>query len=551
MTQNLTLTRRGALGAVGAGALLPAAAAARPEAAVQFLHGVASGDPTTHGAVLWTRVTPPADHAAPVAVTWHVAEAGGDKPVETGRIEARPARDYTVKPEPVKLKPGREYTYWFEAAGVASPRGRFRTLPQGALAELNLAVVSCQLYGGGLFNAYDAISRLERVDAIVHLGDYIYEYGRDGYGKEIAQQLGREVEPAHEILTLADYRTRHAQYKRDPDLQAAHARAAMIAVWDDHETANDSYREGAENHQPQTEGDWAQRKAFAMQAYFEWMPIRDPQAGRPWEAINRSFQFGDLATLAMVETRLLARSQQAGFKGDTPSPDAFGAVLAERNRDDRELLGETQRAWLEDVLATSVKAKTPWQVLGNQVVMARVPGPDLQKMLGPVYTAALAKLPAAMRARVEAAQASYRAGLPFNLDSWDGYPAARERLYASFRRARSNPLVLAGDSHAFWCNALADAAGVPVASEFGTSSISSPSIGDSVPQVPLGALLEQAGPEVLFCDQRGKGYILLTLTPTQATADYRAMSTILARPYAVKSVARYTVAAADRKLRKA
>ena len=550
MTQNFTLTRRGALGVAGAGALLPAVAVARPDAAVQFLHGIASGDPTTRGAVLWTRVTPPAGHAAPVAVTWHVSEQGSDTPVETGRIEARAARDYTVKPEPTKLKPGRDYTYWFEAAGVTSPRGRFRTLPEGSVTELNFAVVSCQLYGGGLFNAYDAIAKLERIDAILHLGDYIYEYGRDGYGKEIAQKLGREVEPPHEIVTLADYRTRHALYKRDPDLQAAHARAAMIAVWDDHETANDSFREGAENHQPESEGDWAKRKAAAMQAYFEWMPIRDPQAGRSWEAINRSFQFGDLATLAMVETRLLARSQQAEFKGATPSPEAFGKVLAERNRDDRELLGETQRAWLEGVLTQSVKAKTPWQVLGNQVVMARVPGPDLQKMLGPIYAGAVAKLPPEIRGRVEAAQAGFRAGLPFNLDSWDGYPAARERLYASFRRAGAQPLVLSGDSHAFWCNALADAIGVPVASEFGTSGISSPSIGDSAPQLPLGKLLEQAGEEVLFCDQRAKGYILLTLTPTQAVADYRAMSTIMAKPYTVASVARYAVGAADRKLRR-
>ena len=548
MTQNLTITRRTALGAVGAGALLPGAAAARPEAAVQFLHGIASGDPTARGAILWTRVTPPAGHTAPVAVTWHVAEGGTQ--VDTGRTEARAARDYTVKVEPTKLKPGHDYTFWFEAAGTTSPQGRFRTLPEGALAELNLAVVSCQLYGGGLFNAYDAIAKLERLDAIVHLGDYIYEYGRDGYGKEIAQQLGREVEPPHEILRLADYRTRHAQYKRDPDLQAAHARAAMIAVWDDHETANDSYREGAENHQPESEGDWAKRKAAAMQAYFEWMPIRDPAPGKPWEAINRAFQFGDLATLAMVETRLLARSMQAEFKGATPSPEAFGAVLAERDRDDRELLGEPQRAWLEGVLTQSVEARTPWQVLGNQVVMARVPGPDLQKMLGPIYTGALAKLPAPIRTRVEGAQASYRAGLPFNLDSWDGYPAARERLYASFRRAGSHPLVLSGDSHAFWCNALADAGGTAVGSEFGTSAISSPSIGDSVPQVPLGKLLEQAGPEVLFCDQRGKGFILLTLTPERVVADYRAMSTIVAKPYEAKSVARYEVAARDRKLRR-
>lgn len=543
----MSVTRRTALGLVGAGALTPAVAVARPDAPVAFRHGVASGDPTPRGAVLWTRVTPPAGHAAPIAVEWHVAELGGTAPVESGRTDARAARDFTVKPEPKRLKPGRDYRYWFEAAGVRSPEGRFRTLPEGTVPDLVLAVVSCQLYSGGLFNAYDAIAKLDRLDAIVHLGDYIYEYGRDGYGADTAARLNRHVEPPHEIVTLADYRTRHALYKTDPDLQAAHARAAMIAVWDDHETANDSFREGAQNHQPESEGDWAKRKAAAMQAYFEWMPIRDPQPGRPWEAINRSFHFGDLATLAMVETRLLARSEQVVPKGVTPDPAGFAAAVAERNRPDRELLGSEQGAWLERELAASVKAGRPWQVLGNQVVMARVPGPDLERLLPPTQYAVLAKLPAATKARLDAAQASFRAGLPFNMDSWDGYPAARERLYASFARAGTRPLVLSGDSHAFWTNRLADAQGRPVGTEFGTSSISSPSIGDAMPQLPLGALLEKAGEEVLFCDQRAKGYILLTLTPDRASADYRSVS-IQAKPYQAASLASFTVDARTREV---
>ncbi len=533
------ITRRGALGIAGAGALLPGAALAQPAApAVRFLHGVASGDPSAEGAVLWTRVTPPEGHNAPIPVEWRVADAAGTL-VAQGRTEARPARDFTVKPVPAGLKPGAEYRYWFEVAGTRSPEGRFRTLPQGRIEDCVFAVVSCQLYAGGLFNAYEAIAALPRVDAIVHLGDYIYEYGIEGYGAEIGRKLNRLPEPPHEIRTLADYRGRHAQYKGDPDLQAAHARAAMIAVWDDHETANDSFREGAQNHQPESEGDWAARKAAAMQAYFEWMPIRDPQPGKPWEAINRSFQFGDLATLAMVETRLLARSQQAEFKGATPDPAAFAKVLAERNRPDRELLGEGQRAWLEEVLATSVRAGTPWQVLGNQVVMARVPGPKV-----PEGTIPAAGLSPELAARLAAAQAGYAAGLPFNLDSWDGYPAARERLYASFRRAKSRPLVLSGDSHAFWCNALADGEGMAVASEFGTSAVSSPSIGDSLPALPVGAMLEQAGPEVLLCDQRAKGFIVLTLTPERATADYRTVSTIFAKPYDTRTLARFEVSAA-------
>jgi alkaline phosphatase D len=218
--------------------------------------------------------------------------------------------------------------------------------------------------------------------------------------------------------------------------------------------------------------------------------------------------------------------------------------LAERNRPDREMLGEPQRAWLERELTASVKAGTPWQILGNQVVMARVNGPDLARLFGAEKAAAMvATLEPKVRAQVEMAQAGYRAGLPFNLDAWDGYPAARERLYESVRRSGAHPLVLAGDSHAFWANQLADRDGNAIGVEFGTSSISSPSVGDALPQVPLGSLLEQASPEVHFCDQRAKGYILLTLTPDTAMGDYVAMSTIYAPKAEAASLKRLTVEA--------
>ena len=543
----IKVDRRSALGLVGAGLALPGAAArGAPSTGASFAHGVASGDPTARGAILWTRVTPAdAGHSAAIAVEWHVAETEGGKPVESGRAEARPARDFTVKVEAAKLKPGREYVYWFTlAGGTRSPVGRFRTLPDGSIADAVFAVVSCQLYPGGFFNAYRAIAGRARLDAVIHLGDYIYEYGAEGYGGEIGAKLGRLPQPAHEIVSLADYRMRHAQYKTDADLQAAHARAAFICVWDDHETANDSWVGGAENHQPETEGEWKARKAVAMQAYFEWMPIRDPKPGAPWEAINRTFEYGDLATLMMVETRLLARSEQAEPKGHSPDAAGIAAVIAERNREDRELLGAPQREWLEKGLKASVDAGKPWQVLGNQVVMARVEGPELTKLFGAEAAQAMVgSLAPAIRTQVEAAQAGYRAGLPFNLDSWDGYPAARERLYAGLRRAGSHPLVLSGDSHAFWANSLADASGTTVASEFGTSAISSPSVGDMLPSVPLGDLLDKANPEVVFCDQKAKGYILLTLTPQVAKADYIAVSTILDRKFEERVLARFEVPA--------
>jgi alkaline phosphatase D len=528
----MTINRRGALALIGSSAALgiPGAGQGAATTNARFVHGVASGDPAADGAVLWTRVTADAG-TGDVPVTWQIAAAADGKPLATGKTTARAAADHTVKVEVTRLKPGREYWYWFTtAAGERSPVGRFRTLPVGSVDALVLAVASCQLYPGGLFNAHADMAVLPRLDAVLHLGDYIYEYGAEGYGADVGRKLGRLPDPPHEIVSLADYRRRHAQVKSDPDMQAAHARAAFICVWDDHEVANDGWIAGAENHDPAKEGDWNARKAAAMQAYFEWMPIRDPKRGRPWEAINRSFEFGNLATLAMVETRLLARSKQAEVKGGTPGPEQYAAVMAERARPDREMLGPDQQRWLESVLAASVRANKPWQLLGNQVVMARVAGPDLTS--GPnasTFGARIAKLPPIYRDRLQQAAAGYKAGLPFNFDAWDGYPAARERLYAAFQRAGSKPIVLAGDSHAAWANDLYDDAGALVASEFGATAITSPSYGSLLPG--LGSALADANREVAFCDQDNKGYTLLTLTPAAATAEFVTVSTIVAKPF--------------------
>ncbi|WP_230481559.1 alkaline phosphatase D family protein [Sphingomonas sp. Leaf21] len=536
------INRRRAMALMGSGATLglPATIAEAAAPAARFAHGVASGDPAPDGAILWTRATPAEGQGGDVALTWHVApmEPGEAVGLRTGRVTARAARDFTAKVEVTGLRPGRDYRYWFEtAAGQRSPEGRFRTLPRGRVEDVVLAVVSCQLYPGGLFNAYDAIARSERLDAVLHLGDYIYEYGADGYGGEIGRKLGRLPEPTHEILSLADYRARHAQVKRDPDMQAAHARAAFICVWDDHEVANDDWIGGAENHDPRTEGDWGKRKAAAMQAYFEWMPIRDPRPGQPWAAINRSFDFGDLATLVMLETRLLARSKQVTAKGEVPEPSEYATMMAERARPDRELLGTNQLGWIERTLSASVAAGRPWQVIGNQVVMARVDGPDLEKQMGADgYAALVVPLPSAIRAQLAAAQQSYRAGLPMNFDSWDGYPAARERLYAAFRRAGSRPVVVSGDSHAAWANDLYDGTGALVAAEFGATAITSPSWGALFPGI--GRQIAEANAKVVrFCDQDAKGYLHLTLTRDAATARFMTVSTVMAKPYAQACVA--------------
>ena len=286
----MKIDRRKVLGLLGLSGAAAGEAAAQSinyyKGPVAFAHGVASGDPTTSAVVFWTRVTPKDTTTGDIDLDLEVAADPDFKiPVTSSKgLRARASRDWTVKHDldGDGLKPGTEYWYRFKANGVTSPVGRTKTLPKGATKDVVLAVVSCSLYPNGYFNAYDAIAKLKRVDAVVHLGDYIYEYGGGpkDYGMNSAVAASRTPDPVHEIVTLDDYRRRHAQYKTDPAAQAAHARAPWIVVWDDHETANDSWIGGAENHDPKTEGDWTARKAAALKAYYEWMPIRDP-AARP------------------------------------------------------------------------------------------------------------------------------------------------------------------------------------------------------------------------------------------------------------------------------
>lgn len=539
----MKLNRRHALGLIGVGANAAAAPAMAADGAGEFRHGVASGDPLADRVIIWTRVTPK-DPGAASKVNWEVAaDPEFRKVVTKGRAEARAERDHTVKVDVTGLKPGVTYYYRFRTSEAVSPTGRTATLPGENATDAVLAVVSCSLYPAGYFNAYDAIARLERVDAVVHLGDYIYEYGAGpaDYGMAGAAATGRTPEPRHELVTLADYRTRHALYKTDPALQAAHARAPWIVVLDDHETANDAWTGGAENHTPAAEGDWSARKAAGLRAYAEWLPIREG-ASLP-DGLTRSFTFGKIANLLMVDTRLSARDEQQDY-GNIPAgadgkPD-FAAFMARRGDPRRQLLGPGQELWLETEMTRSVQAGCAWQVLGNQVVMARVDGPDIRAKLTPEqWNGLMSGLPSALRPVVEQMAQLYAMGVPMNLDSWDGYPAARERVYAAMGRARASTIALAGDSHAFWANDLHDAAGRVAAVEFGTTAVTSPGWGDALPGVDIGAVIAEQNRDVVFSDQGAKGFTLLTLTKEEAVAELVAVSTITSRDYQARTLRRF------------
>lgn len=548
----MRISRRRALWAMSSVSAIPAfgGSVVAPPANVRFMHGVASGDPLTDRVILWTRVS---GLDAPAGVSWQVAEDDGfARPVAQGRVITDAGHDYTVKIDVSGLRAGTEYHYRFVCQGVTSPAGRTRTLPEQADTVV-LAVASCSLYPNGYFNAYRAIADMARLDAVVHLGDYIYEYGAgpDDYGMGNGRTLGRAPEPVYEITTLADYRTRHAQYKSDPDLQAAHARAPWICVFDDHEVTNNPWTSGAQNHNA-GEGEWWTRKAAALKAYREWMPIRDPAPGQLSEAIYRSFRFGDVAELVMMETRLLGRTRQLEFE-DIQIVDGvpdYAGFCVRLDDPARELLGATQRQWLGDTLKASVDSGVRWQVLGSQVIMARTPGPDLAAEMGPEATATLmAALPDALRAKVGlmAGMFARDVSLPLNLDAWDGYPAERERLYDLIAAAGARTIVVSGDSHTAWANELNTVAGKRTAVEFGVTSITSPTryLDSWLPDLRLAETLARQNSEIVAADDGHNGFLCLTLTADGATGEWMGVSTIMTRDFTCRPVARFDVVEAN------
>lgn len=501
-----------------------------------FDHGVASGDPMGDRVMLWTRVS--VSDSSDVNVRWEVAsDANFATVVASGTATAGASRDHTVKVDATGLKAGSGYWYRFQALGTTSPVGRTRTAPSSA-AQVKLAVFSCTNYPTGYFNAYAEAAKRDDLDAAVHLGDYLYEYGRGGYASNNAATLKREVLPEKEILTLADYRARHAQYKTDPDLQALHARVPMIAVWDDHEVTNDTWANGAENHQPDTEGSFAARKAAAIQAYHEWMPTRVAAPGQ----IYRSFNFGQLVSLHMLDTRVVGRDEQLDYSQYFTAAGLDAArFTTDMSNPQRQLLGAEQTAWLGQQMAAS---SATWQVLGQQVLMGRmnIPAPILVDSIQPGSGISVSGY-AAIVAKAQTAPATLtptergilaQPSIPYNLDAWDGYVVARETVLGTARALNKNLVVLAGDTHNAWASDLLDYQGNQVGVEFATTSVTSPGFEAYLPNenpTALAASLTALIGPLQYCDTARRGFMLLTATSAECRADWFYVSTIQSRTY--------------------
>jgi alkaline phosphatase D len=443
-----------------------------------FYHGVASGDPLADRVVIWTRVTP-AFESDSIPVAWEFSTSKSfSVEMLTDTVFAVRARDYTIKVDVKGLEPGQYYYYRFRALNNTSPIGRTKTASQDS-DSLKLAVVSCSNWEFGYFNPYENIARKE-VDAIVHLGDYIYEYATGKYGDTT---IGRKHIPEYEVVSLQDYRSRYSQYHVDKALQHARQQHPFIVTWDDHEVANNVYTAGAQNHQPE-EGDFSTRKSAAKQAYYEWMPIRE---GEP--NLYRTFSFGKIASLIMLDERLAGKTKPVDSLSDKTISD-----------EDRSVLGKEQLKWFH----TQLKSPATWKIIGNQVVFSDLNTTHLHH------------------------------GGSANLDAWDGYPAEKKNIIHWIESEKiQNIVFVTGDTHASWAiEAATDIAkkyhpstsAGAFAIELGTTSISSGNGNES--SFPMDTILQRekgllaTNPHVKFVNNRDHGYLLITMRPNRMRAEW-------------------------------
>lgn len=489
-----------------------------------FLHGVASGDPLSDRVIIWTRITLDSLNQNDVDVNWRVAtDPLLQDTVVTGTFTTGPNRDYTVKVDVTGLEAGSTYYYGFTYENTASLTGKTKTTPVESIDHLKFGVVSCSNYQAGYFNGYGGLAARTDLDAVIHLGDYIYEYANFVYGASDIWE-DRVIAPDQEIVSLDDYRLRYSTYRLDSNLARMHQQHPVLAIWDDHETANDSYQDGASNHNPATEGEWEVRKAAAKKAYFEWLPVREQEN----DQVYRSLQYGDLVDLILLDTRLEGREQQIN---DVTDPALYAP--------DRTILGEAQKAWLKTKLSDS---EARWKVVAQQVIFS-----EFNVGWGALLDTST----------------SFQALESIFLDIWDGYPAERAELINYIdTNDIDNVVVLTGDFHSSFAFDVTAApvdlqfVNVPgigtlpfyntsatydpatgngsIAVEFATPSITSANFDENVgpaagalqsqinnPIQPSPALsLGNPNPHMKFVDLVQHGYFILDLKPDSTQADY-------------------------------
>lgn len=452
-----------------------------------FKHGVASGDPLTHQFIIWTRITPPIAHTK-VPFSWQVAlDTGMQHIVQQGTGHTDLGRDFTVKIDVNNLPAGQTYYYRFSAFGYFSDIGRSKTLPNEEVENVRLAFTSCANLTRGYFNVYKELAKRDDLDVILHLGDYLYEYA------DIEQSLitGRVHQPTCEAVTLQDYRQRHACYKADRDLQEVHRQHPFILIWDDHEIADNASGFGAKNHSKKN-GNWHARMQAGVQAYLEWMPVREaPKQADGKQVLYRSFRWGKLLDLSMLDTRLAGRDPQ------TSDPK-------ERQRSTRTLLGQAQENWLYRKLKQAQQDGVTWKLMGQQVMLGQLNIADY----------------------------------PLNHDQWDGYPSARQRLFNQIQQENiDNWVVLTGDIHSSWAMHLhtdptQDAKQKPLGVELITPAVTSPGIDDYLSALLAAQSTQALLSHVEFVDFYYRGYVLLDITPQRLQAQWWVVDNVTSYSYA-------------------
>ncbi|UTW55770.1 alkaline phosphatase [Kordiimonas sp. SCSIO 12610] len=595
-TKHFSPNRRAVLAGIGAtfGAIALRGHEIMADAAAHFTHGIASGDPLSDRVIIWTRVIPGSGENTNIDGTWEVAKDKAFKSVVSkGGFTTGADRDYTVKIDATGLAPNTKYYYRFVSQAIKSPIGRTKTLPVGQTDKVNFAVVSCSNYPQGYFNVYGEIAKRD-VDAVIHLGDYIYEYADGVYSNPEAVKKGRKVQPTHEITKLEDYRMRYGLYRTDKDLQAIHQAHPFINVWDDHEISNDTWKDGAENHN-EGEGPFDARRRAAIQAFYEWIPIRENDPELTGE-IYRTFNFGDLASLIMMDTRLIGRDEQLSYQKDLPfrkipfdfsdpenpkallSADAFKAAnkatikeiqvpfdltkgqpvpvtdwskiksfdpqnlpkglsyIPDAETFKRDILGNEKRSILgekqEKWLAQELAAtkSRPWQILGQQLLMGKINVPKLDPKDIDVE-----KSKYLTEQQIGFFRILEQLNLPLNLDAWDGYHACRERVFGMIKKHGSNCISIAGDTHNAWAFDLSNDAGEAIAVELATPGVSSPGMEAYLPvetSILTKAMLDK-NPELKYLNGKDRGWMEIALTQEEVTSNWYYVSTVLETTYDV------------------